>query len=169
MDRLFTRLLVAPLVLALGQQAMAEENVLTGKPTAQDFIDALSPTRGIKPRDAPDARPEVTLPMIHFAFDSADLTPEARAVLDQLAVALGSDALAGSRFLIEGHTDAVGSEAYNQELSEQRAEAVRRYLAGRQVEPSRLESAGEGESELLEPTGEASELNRRVRVVNLGG
>jgi outer membrane protein OmpA-like peptidoglycan-associated protein len=77
--------------------------------------------------------------------------------------------LTGSRFLIEGHTDAVGSDAYNQQLSEQRAEAVRRYLAGRQIEPSRLESAGKGESELLEPTGEASELNRRVRVVNLGG
>jgi outer membrane protein OmpA-like peptidoglycan-associated protein len=96
MDRLLTRLLVAPLVLALGQQAMAEENVLTGKPTAQDFIDALSPTRGIKPRDEPDARPEVSLPIIHFAFGSAELTPDARAVLDALAAALGSDALGGS-------------------------------------------------------------------------
>jgi outer membrane protein OmpA-like peptidoglycan-associated protein len=90
-------LLVASIIVASGQQAMAEENVMTGRPTAQDFIEALSPTRGIKPRDEPDARPEVSLPMIHFGFDSAELTPEAQAVLDELATALRSDALEGTR------------------------------------------------------------------------
>jgi OmpA-OmpF porin, OOP family len=169
MDRFRVNLLVASIIVAFGQQAMAEENVMTGKPTAQDFMDALSPTRGIKPRDEPDARPEISLPMIHFAFGSAELTPDARAVLDELAAALGSDALGGSRFLIEGHTDAVGSESYNQELSKRRAEAVQLYLAAKQIEPTRLESAGKGETELLEPTQDPSALNRRVRVVNLGG
>jgi outer membrane protein OmpA-like peptidoglycan-associated protein len=168
MDGFRASILVATIMVAFGQHAMAEENVMTGKPTAQDFMDALSPTRGIKPRDDPDARPEVSLPIVHFAFGSAALAPEAQAVLEALAAALGSDELAGSRFLIEGHTDAVGSEAYNQELSKQRAEAVRRYLAAKQIEPTRLESAGKGESELLDPTQDASELNRRVRVVNLG-
>ena len=168
MSRSLAILLSATIAAGFGQ-ARAEENVMTGKPSAQDFIEALSPTRGIKPKDQPDAKPAVSLPIVHFAFNSAELTPEAQVVLDELAAALRSNALEGSRFLIEGHTDAVGDEIYNQELSEQRAEAVQRYLAARQVEPIRLQSAGKGESELLEPTEDASELNRRVRVVNLGG
>ena len=106
--------------------------------------------------------------MITFQFGSAELTPSARQVLDQLAIALQSEQLGHDRFLIEGHTDAVGSDAYNQRLSEQRARAAQAYLATRQVSAARLEALGKGESELLEQTSDPSEVNRRVRVVNLG-
>ena len=100
---------------------------------------------------------------------AADLKPEARQVLDQLAAALESDQLGSSSFMIEGHTDAVGAETYNQLLSEQRAQAVRQYLASKQVDPSRLQTVGKGEAELLDAADGAAAVNRRVRVINLGG
>lgn len=173
MQRLVPVLAVS-IAMAFGQ-VQAAENVMTGEPTAEDFIEALSPPggppRGIRPKEEaePAPAPEVSLPMIHFGFDSAELTPEARSVLDELAAALRSRELGGSRFLIEGHTDAVGSAAYNRSLSEERARAVRRYLAAQEVDPARLETLGKGEEELLEPTEGAARINRRVRVVNLGG
>jgi len=89
-------------------------------------------------------------------------------VLDQLSSALRSQELGGSRILIEGHTDTVGGADYNHGLSEQRAEAVGLYLASQQVDPSRLQVLGKGESEPLDADGTAA-VNRRVRVVNLGG
>ena len=151
-------------------------------PTAEDFIEALSPkpavkTRGIRLQgDAvaetrtPDrAEPAyVDVPMVTFEYNSAELTPRAREVLDQLAIALQSEQLASSRFLIEGHADAVGSADYNRALSEERARAAREYLASKQIGPVRLEAVGKGEDELLEDTDGPSEINRRVRVVNVG-
>jgi outer membrane protein OmpA-like peptidoglycan-associated protein len=71
--------------------------------------------------------------------------------------------------MIEGHTDAVGDETYNQTLSEQRALAVRQYLAGKQVDAARLETVGKGETELLEAADGEAAVNRRVRIINLGG
>ena len=140
-------------------------------------------TRGIRPKgdsaavsaavSAPQASasetspPGVDLPVVTFEFNSSELTAQARQVLDQLSSALRSQDLAGSRILIEGHTDTVGGAEYNHGLSEQRAEAVGRYLASQQVDPSRLQMLGKGESEPLEVDGTAA-VNRRVRVVNLG-
>ena len=89
-------------------------------------------------------------------------------MLDQLAIALQSEQLASSRFVLEGHTDAVGSEDYNLALSEQRARAAQEYLTSKQVGAVRLEPVGKGEAELLEDTDGPSEINRRVRVVNAG-
>jgi outer membrane protein OmpA-like peptidoglycan-associated protein len=160
-------ILVATIMVAFGQQAMAEENVITGKPTAQDFMDALSPTRGIKPRDDPAARPEVSLPIVHFAFGSAALAPEAQAVLEALAAALGSDELAGSRFLIEGHTDAVGADADNLTLSTARARAVLDYLVAQGIAAARLTAAGRGEGQPVadNATSLGRARNRRVELV----
>jgi len=84
---------------------------------------------GLRPSHAAAAeaiRPAVDLE-VRFEFDSAELTPMAQAVLDNLATALTTD-LAPYRFVLEGHTDAVGSDVYNLELSERRARAARRYL-----------------------------------------
>jgi len=166
--------LIGGVALTLGQPTLAaEDHIMNADPTAEDFIEALSPpslTRGIKPRDTDAAKPAYTeLPMITFEFDSADLKPEAREVLDQLAAALESDQLGSSRFMIEGHTDAVGDETYNPLLSEQRALAVRQYLASKQVDTSRLETVGKGEAELLEAADGEAAINRRVRIINLGG
>ena len=72
---------------------------------------------------------------------------------------------------IEGHTDSDGEEAFNQDLSERRAAAVRAYLTGeRGIQASRLESAGFGESKPVaeNATPEGKQQNRRVELVRLG-
>jgi outer membrane protein OmpA-like peptidoglycan-associated protein len=157
-----------------GPVLAADDHLLQAVPTAEDFIKVLTPTpiaktRGIKPLAEVAAETAYAdVPMITFEFGSAELTTGARQVLDQLAAALQSQQLSSSRFLLEGYTDAVGSDAYNQALSERRARAARDYLATRQIGAARLDAVGKGESEPLEQTDGPSEINRRVRVVNLG-
>lgn len=105
---------------------------------------------------------------ILFPFNSAELTPEARAQLDQLGRALASPDLRPFRFRIAGHTDAVGSEAYNEGLSARRARAVVDYLVERHgIDRGRLAALGLGERELADPKDPASAVNRRVEVRTL--
>ncbi len=65
---------------------------------------------------------------IFFAFDSAEVRPEARPSLDELGKALSDARLGNASFLIAGHTDAKGSDSYNLALSQRRAEAVKAFL-----------------------------------------
>ena len=100
---------------------------------------------------------------IQFAFDSAEILPSARAQLDALAegVRLLPDT---TRVMIEGHTDAVGSDAYNQELSLRRAQSVKRYLiAAHGIEGSRLRAMGLGEYAPLVGLAPNASENRRVQ------
>ena len=86
---------------------------------------------------------------VRFELNSATITPIALHQLDELGAALTSKDLAAARFEIAGHTDASGSEAYNQELSERRAAAVRKYLAEvHGVDPARMKVSGHGESHI---------------------
>lgn len=106
---------------------------------------------------------------VYFEFDSAILKPEAMDVLDNLGEALTSGELSGYRFELAGHTDAVGSDAYNLDLSERRAKAVLDYLVtvfG--VDASRIDTLGYGESRLLDPGDPEGDVNRRVQVTRLG-
>ncbi len=99
---------------------------------------------------------------VNFAFDSARLTPESEAILDQAVSALQD---AGSVSVqVEGHTDSVGSEHYNQRLSERRAEAVVDHLISQGIDATRLEPIGMGESQPVAPndTSEGRYENRRV-------
>jgi OOP family OmpA-OmpF porin len=109
---------------------------------------------------------------VQFATGSADLTPEARATLNELGRALTTTDLAGYRFRIEGYTDTVGEADLNQTLSSRRAEAVADYLTQTyHVDRARLQPVGMGASHPAVPTGPgvAEPRNRRVQVVNLGG
>jgi outer membrane protein OmpA-like peptidoglycan-associated protein len=101
---------------------------------------------------------------ILFDFDSDRLRPEARSNLSDLAASLKE--YPNSDLLIVGHTDALGSDAYNQELSERRAAAATRYLLAQGVGSSRIESVGLGETEPVadNETDEGRALNRRVEV-----
>jgi outer membrane protein OmpA-like peptidoglycan-associated protein len=135
-------------------------------------VTPLDPRGPVQPATtAPPDRPAVSL-MVTFATGSAELTPQAEALLASLARALAAPELAQSRFRIEGHTDTVGDAAMNQALSERRAEAVRDLLVRRHgIAPPRLEVLGFGEAAPLVPTGDdrAEPRNRRVQVINLGG
>ena len=97
-----------------------------------------------------------------FDTGSSSLAPGAFGRLDQLASTLGR--YPDTDVIIRGYTDGAGTEASNQTLSEQRADAVRRYLIGKGVSPARMTSVGFGESMPLatNSTPEGRQQNRRV-------
>lgn len=111
---------------------------------------------------AGDSAPGVNL-SVQFATGSDHLATADRRLLDNVAAALKSPALATESFAIAGHTDGTGDARINLELSCARALAVRRYLVGRGVEQARLGAYGFGSARPLE--GDAmSASNRRVEV-----
>jgi outer membrane protein OmpA-like peptidoglycan-associated protein len=99
-----------------------------------------------------------------FDFDSDDVRPEARTNLRNLAASL--DKYPGSELLIVGHTDSVGTDAYNLGLSDRRAEAAATYLAAQGVSRSRIDARGLGETEPVTPNDSEAgrSRNRRVEV-----
>jgi len=101
---------------------------------------------------------------VHFAFDSAQLTPQSKASLDDALEILQRH----KDLVVEvaGHTDSVGTEAYNQSLSQRRAKAVREYLVAHGIAAERLTSKGYGESEPVadNATDEGRAMNRRVEL-----
>ena len=137
-------------------------------PTSEDLIEALKPplkTRGIK-RDAMKPK-AASLETVTFEFNSDKLTDEAKTSLNELGKALTSEELHGYTFDLQGHTDGVGSAEYNLALSKRRAESVKRYLTAEfQIDTARLKTVGKGKAELKDPSQPASEVNRRVQVVN---
>ena len=84
--------------------------------------------------------------LVNFEFNSDLLTPPARENLAQFARALQDPQLKGQHFEIDGHTDAVGAEAYNNDLSDRRARAVVAFLANEGVDASTLAPKGFGKS-----------------------
>lgn len=105
---------------------------------------------------------------IQFAYNSATIQPKSVPLLIRLGKALGSADLEGATFLVAGHTDAKGSNSYNQTLSERRAAAVRNFLAKSfKLDDSTLIAIGFGEEQLKLPGDPNSGENRRVQIVNL--
>jgi len=109
----------------------------------------------------------VTINLVNdeFDFDSAALKPEMQAALDGFAskvmTSKGNESLS-----ITGHTDSIGSEAYNQGLSERRAGAVAGYLAGKGIDAGMMRTQGAGESQPAADNGtrEGRAKNRRVEI-----
>jgi outer membrane protein OmpA-like peptidoglycan-associated protein len=100
-----------------------------------------------KKQEAGAAPPPVQFDLLaNFEFNSEQLTQAARENLDQFAKAIKDPRLTGSKFEIDGHTDAVGPEEYNQGLSERRADAVVSYLAADGIDKSLLVAKGFGKS-----------------------
>lgn len=104
---------------------------------------------------------------ITFNYNSADISQKSMPSVQALGRALTSPDLKGSTFIVAGHTDAAGSDAYNQDLSERRADSIKRYLVGKYSIPaSDLVTVGYGKSKLKDPSQPMAEVNRRVQVVN---
>ena len=101
---------------------------------------------------------------ITFAVDSADISADFYAVLDSVALVLKEF----NKTLVEvaGHTDSTGTEQYNQQLSERRADSVAAYLASRKVTGERLMVLGAGEAYPIasNETAAGRQLNRRVEI-----
>jgi outer membrane protein OmpA-like peptidoglycan-associated protein len=142
--------------------------------SAGELAEILSParplTRGLTPGGDPPKPGDPgsgVVPDIRvtFGFNSASISPDARANLDELGRAMQLDRLRPLRFVIAGHTDATGPAEVNERLSQRRADAVVAYLSERfQIEPSRLRPVGYGERALLDPSDPANGRNRRVEV-----
>jgi outer membrane protein OmpA-like peptidoglycan-associated protein len=119
----------------------------------------------------PDSPPPRTAPpfftSITFEFNSATLTDDARETLDRIGAALRDPTLEHVIYHVEGHTDAKGTDAYNQVLSEQRANAVRSYLMEKfGISGDRLIALGLGKTQPLpNPPAESpfAAVNRRVQ------
>ncbi|HTF85161.1 MAG TPA: OmpA family protein, partial [Cellvibrio sp.] len=107
----------------------------------------------------------IALRGVHFDFDKADLRPDAIPALNDV-VALFNQ-YEGLRAEVSGHTDAMGSENYNQRLSERRARTVYEYLIAQGIRADRLEGpVGHGEERPIasNETDEGRALNRRIEL-----
>jgi len=106
----------------------------------------------------------IVLRGINFAFDSARIEPEFEPVLDVAVEELSANP--GVHVEVSGHTDATGPDAYNQGLSERRANSVVKYLVDKGISPSRLSAAGYGESSPVadNATRDGRAQNRRVEL-----
>jgi len=130
---------------------------------------SFAPIPGVtSPEPAPPAAPAIeahfVLRGVTFAFDSAEIDPASAVVLDVAADPIRERS--GMRVTVEGHTDSVGAESYNQALSLRRAEAVRRYLVRKGVPAERLTARGLGESDPV-ASNEAADGRARNRRVEL--
>ena len=95
-----------------------------------------------------------------FDFDKAVIKSQSNEVLDKVATEIKSHGDI-EFILVTGHTDRIGSDAYNQKLSERRANAVKKYLADHGIDGARIKSAGRGESE---PVVECKDKNRKALI-----
>ncbi len=114
------------------------------------------------PAPAPVAMPTPGPFVVYFDFDRANLTPEAQAELaDVVQAAQGFDS---GMIAITGYTDLAGAEAYNQVLSERRANSVIQSLTGDGVDAARIIGRGLGESNPVVATEAPEQRNRRVEI-----
>ncbi len=117
----------------------------------------------------PPTRRKIILRGVNFDFDKATIRHDAADVLDEAAEILRDQP--NVDVSVDGHTDAIGSEAYNQKLSERRADAVAHYLSSHGVSASRLHTRGFGKSQPVasNDTEEGRAQNRRVELNVVGG
>lgn len=147
------------------------------RPPAPTPLPAPAPTPASPPSAAPAAPavvPAATSEKVTFAadaffdFDKSVLKPEGRAKLDDLVSKMGGLNL--EVIIAVGHTDSVGSDAYNQALSVRRSEAVKAYLVSKGVEKNRVYTEGKGEKQPVadNKTAEGRAKNRRVEIEVVG-
>ncbi|MGR9052073.1 MAG: OmpA family protein [Gammaproteobacteria bacterium] len=114
-------------------------------------------------QNAEEERTSIGLP-IKFAYNSADILDESKPFLDEVGKMLSMEGFTDKRLIIEGHTDAAGSEHYNMILSQSRARAVSAYLTSTYgISNSRLITKGLGESKPLPGKNPFDGANRRVQ------
>lgn len=112
-------------------------------------------------------KPKIDLE-IHFDYNSADISKDSMPSVQELGKALSNASLKGSTFVVAGHTDAMGGEAYNQDLSERRADTIKKYLTDKYgIVGADLVTVGYGKTQPKDPNAPMDPANRRVQVVNM--
>jgi outer membrane protein OmpA-like peptidoglycan-associated protein len=112
-------------------------------------------------------KPKIDLD-IQFDYNSDKITTTSMPSVQALGEALSDANLKGSTFVVAGHTDAIGSAAYNQDLSERRADTIKRYLTEKYgINGTDLVAVGYGKTKPKDPNAPMDPINRRVQVVNM--
>ena len=112
-------------------------------------------------------KPKIDLD-IQFDYNSADIRTSSLPDVQSLGQALSNPSLKGSTFVVAGHTDAIGGEAFNQGLSERRADTIKKYLVDKfGIAGSDLVTVGYGKDKPKDPNAPMDPINRRVQVVNM--
>jgi OmpA-OmpF porin, OOP family len=143
---------------------VTKHNVMLGFRYGYDDPPPPPPPPAAEP--PPAAPPPPKQFIVFFGFNKCNITAEADAVLSEAAAAAKSSGSASVQ--IVGHTDTVGSAAYNQKLSECRADAAKANLVGKGVAEGSISTSGKGESELMVQTGDGvKEPQNRRATVNL--
>ena len=134
----------------------------------------VPPAPAPRPAPVPVAPPKVVSEKVTYAadafydFDKATLKPEGKAKLDELASKIKDFTL--EVVIAVGHTDSIGSDAYNQKLSLRRAESVKAYLVSKGIEANRVYTEGKGKKQPLadNKTADGRAKNRRVEIEVVG-
>ena len=112
-------------------------------------------------------KPKIDLE-IHFDYNSADISKDSMTSVQELGKALSNASLIGSTFVLAGHTDATGGQTYNQDLSERRADTIKKYLTDKHgITGANLVTIGYGKAKPKNPSAPMDPANRRVQVVNM--
>lgn len=154
------------LVLLAAGTGCAKKAKTTTDPDARKGIAAPEVAKGLPP---PDGDKKMVLKRVHFEFDQATITPNARPVLDENVEILKEKT--DLKVRVEGHCDERGSTQYNLALSERRAHATKQYLTDKGIPASRIETVGYGKEQLLDKSNDeaAHARNRRADVVVVSG
>ena len=120
------------------------------------------------PVTAPTATKVVLNADTFFDFDKSTIKPEGRKILDQ--VASQAESINLETLIATGHTDSIGTVAYNQKLSERRANAVKKYLISKGIDANHIYAEGKGKSSPVasNKTREGRAKNRRVEIEIVG-
>ena len=144
-------------------------------PTPEKVAQAPAPAPVVQPAPAPapvppPPPPPPPAPQVQritldskalFDFDKADLKPEGKAAIDSQIVGKIAQVQKLEVVLVTGHTDRLGSEAYNQKLSERRANTVRDYLVSKGVDKAKIETIGMGEKQ---PVVQCNQKDRKALI-----
>jgi outer membrane protein OmpA-like peptidoglycan-associated protein len=148
----------------------ARQWVTTGVSYNHSFAPPPAPeyTPPPPPPPAPPVKRRIVLRGVNFDFDKSNIRADARPILDEAIRVLKDEPEIDVS--VDGHTDSIGTEAYNQRLSERRAQSVVDYLVRGGIARSRLNPVGEGESDPVasNDTEEGRAQNRRVELNILG-
>jgi outer membrane protein OmpA-like peptidoglycan-associated protein len=167
-----------PVAPALGKTrslSSAQRPDVAAQAETDKFVDSLRnrPTRSLsldereKIAAVAETRPRIDME-IKFDFNSANIAKGAMSDMDNLGKALSDPTLKGSTFALGGHTDGVGGEEYNLDLSSRRADAVKQFLVTKyKLEPGQLITAGYGKTKLKNGDNPRAAENRRVQIVNM--
>ena len=173
-DQILTALRPKPMTRGLSMAAAPEVDPVV-KAREVTFLDSVrnrksrSLSLGEREQIAEIAstKPKVDLE-IQFDYNSANISPTSLTAVQELGKALSSPSLKGSTFVVAGHTDAVGSEPYNLDLSERRADTIKHYLVEKYgIAGNDLVTVGYGKTKLKDASNPTAPINRRVQVVNM--